>query len=408
MHDFLLKELHNIDIKKEIETIGFDKTYSNKAVSKFEYKNFKIFNLNCAQANIIKQTALTVGADCATHREVITGKIEKSSVILGGSISQLIKIAKKLEHQPFGLKELGKLILKNCEPALKDIKILNQVQNDGKVEVQNDDKVPIQKDRVYRTKIMGILNLTENSFSDGGKYYETTDAVKHLNQLIEDGADIIDIGAESTKPFSTSVSAEHQLEKLIPVLKYIKSNNIKIPISIDTRSAKVALKCIELGANIINDVSGFDFDSKMVNVLAGNPDIKIIIQHSKGTPETMQISPVYENLMDEIFINLKSKVDFAISQGIKKENIIIDPGIGFGKTKADNLEIIKRWRELKTIGCPILLGLSRKSLLDMPQAQNSDKDLYTLVLNSILINENIDYIRVHNVKIHKNFQNILG
>lgn len=361
MHDFLLKELHNTDLEQELKFIGFDKCYTYKGKNKFIYKNFKIFNLTCAQANIIKQTALSVGADCGTHREVITGKIDSSCVILGGSISQLVKIAKKLEHQPFGLKELGAILTEKCNPQT-----------------------------AHSTKIMGILNITENSFSDGGKYYEFDEAVKQLNRLIEDGADIIDIGAESTKPYSEPVHAEKQLEKLIPILEYIKSNNIKILVSIDTRSAKVAQECIKLGANIINDVSGFDYDADMVNVLANNPQVKIIIQHSQGTPENMQDSPQYDNLMDEIYINLKNKVDFALSKGIKKENIIIDPGIGFGKTKAHNMEILRRHQELKTIGCPVLIGLSRKSLLEMPDASNEEKDIFTLSLNSILINVVID------------------
>ena len=121
----------------------------------------------------------------------------------------------------------------------------------------------------------------------------------------------------------------------------------------------------------------------------------------------MQDNPTYENLMDEIYISLKEKIDFAISKGIKIENIILDAGIGFGKTREHNFEIIKRWKELKTLNCPVMLGLSRKSLLNLPEATNEEKDIYTLALNSLLINENIDYIRVHNVKIHKNFQNIL-
>ena len=160
--------------------------------------------------------------------------------------------------------------------------------------------------------------------------------------------------------------------------------------------------------SIINDVSGFDFDKKMADVIAKNPQIKIILQHSQGTPETMQDAPHYENLMDEIFINLKKKIDFALSKGIKKENIIIDPGIGFGKTKAHNMEILKHWQELKTFGCPILIGLSRKSLLGMPEATNEEKDIYTLALDSGLITQKIDYIRVHNVKLHKTFQDMLN
>lgn len=379
MHDFLLKELSNTDLEKELENIGFDKTYTNKAKDKFQYKNLKIYNLSPAQANILKQTAISVGADCGTHREVITGKVDISNSILGGSISELRKIADKLQYQPFSLKYLGQSIKQFCKYSDSE-----------------------------KTKIMGILNVTKNSFSDGGKYFNFEDSVKHLQELIADGADIIDIGAESTKPYSQAISADEQLDKLVPIMKYIKSNDISVPISIDTRSAKVAQKCIELGANIINDVSGFDYDAGMVNVIADNPEVKIILQHSQGNPENMQNNPHYENLMDEIYFNLKRKVDFAISNGIKKENIIVDPGIGFGKTKEHNVEIIKRWKEFKTIGCPVLIGLSRKSLLELQNSDNEEKDLYSLALGSILINEDIDYLRVHNVKIHKKFQDILN
>ncbi len=377
MHDFLLKELSNTDIEKELVDIGFDKTYTHAASDKFIYKNFKIFNLTVAQANILKQTAISVGADCGTHRDVITGKQELSSCILGGSLSQLGKIAKKLKMQPFGLKDLAGLI---------------------------EDKIATYQNK--KTKIMGVLNLTTNSFSDGGEYFEFENAVKHLHQLIDDGADVIDIGAESTKPYSQPVSAHEQLIKLEPILNYIKENSISTPISIDTRSAEVARRTVELGATIINDVSGFYYDTGMVDVIA-QTGVKVIIQHSLGTPDIMQDTPVYKNLMDEIYTSLYKKVNFAISNGIKKENIIVDPGIGFGKTRENNLEIIRRWHEFKTIGCPVLIGLSRKSLLNMPDAANDEKDIYTLALNSILINENIDFIRVHNVKIHKTFLGIL-
>lgn len=379
MHDFLLKELSDTNIEHELKLIGFDESYAKKAAEKFLYKNYKIYGLTCAQANILKQTALATGSDCATNKNVITGKAELSDCILTGSISQLKKIAQKLQYQPFGLKNSG-IILEE--------KLNNSTQT-------------------TKTKIIGILNLTKDSFSDGGQYYNFDDAVKHLNDLIKDGADIVDIGAESTKPFSKPVDDNAQLEKLLPILDYIENNGIKIPVSIDTRSAKVAKECIKKGAGIINDVSGLEYDSEMVNVISSNPEVKIIIQHSKGTPDVMQVSPEYENLTDDIFKSLKEKTDFALSKGIKKENIILDAGIGFGKTKEHNLEIIRRWKELKTIGCPVLLGLSRKSFLGIPQANNNEKDLYTLAFNSILINENIDYIRVHNVKIHKTFQNIL-
>lgn len=378
MHDFLIKEIHNTDIKQELLNIGFDKGYSRFATSKYNYVNLKIFDLSVPQANILKQSALSVGADCATHREVITGKAELTACILGGSLSQIDKIAKKIKGQPFGLKDLSE-------------QLLNFIS---------------KKEKPSKTKLMGVLNLTENSFSDGGLYYEYDDAIKHLKKLIKDGADIIDIGAESTKAYSEPVEVEEQLDKLLPILKYVKEKKIETPISIDTRSSKVARICIQYGAKIINDVSGFDYDVQMIDVIAQNSHVKIILQHSLGTPENMQENPTYSNLMDEIYCSLHNKVQLALSRGIKKENIIIDPGIGFGKTRKDNFEILKRWQELKGIGCPVLIGVSRKSLLNMQKSTNEEKDIYTLALDSILISQNVDYLRVHNVKLHKNFLDI--
>ena len=377
MHDFLIKKITETDFDKELKYIGFDETYINKAKYKFKYINFKIFDLNCAQANILKQTALSVGADCATNKEVITGRVDKSDVILGGSVAQLTKIAEKLQFQPFSLKILGQRIS----------------------ELLNVDKKK-------RTQIIGVLNVTENSFSDGGQFRDFNSAVKQLEKLIDDGADIIDIGAESTKPGAKEVNSSEQLKYLLPILDFVNDNNIKTPISIDTRNSVVAEECINSGAKIINDVSGFDYDSNMVNVISNNPGTKIIIQHSQGLPENMQENPYYSHLMDDIYKSLDSKIKTALDNGIKKENIIIDPGIGFGKTREDNFEIIRKWQEFRTLNCPVLLGISRKSLLNMNNADNSEKDLYTLALNSILISQNIDYIRVHNVKIHKKFLDI--
>lgn len=377
MHDFVLKEIVTDDLGKELSSVGFDKSYIKKARGKFVYKNIKIFDLTPAQANILKQTALSVGADCATHRETITAKVEKTDCILGGSLSQIEKIAGKLACQPFGLKKLGEMLLQMHE---KDL--------DG-------------------CKIVGILNLTTNSFSDGGEFYEFDKAIEHLNEMINDGADVIDIGAESTKPYSEPVSDAEQLAKLVPLLEYIKENDIKIPVSIDTRSSAVARKCLELGADIINDVSGFDYDEKMPEVIA-EFNAKVIILHSKGTPQNMQDKPVYENLTDEIYLGLKNKIDIALSKGIKRENIIIDPGIGFGKTREDNFEIIRRIEELYGLGCPVMLGVSRKSLLNMPDEDNFTKDIFTLALNAVAINKKVDYIRVHNVKLHRKFLDIFN
>ena len=364
MHDFILRELKNSDIETEILNIGFDKSYAAKAADKYNYKNIKIYSLTPAMANILKQTAISVGADCATHREVITGKIEKSDCILGGSVSQIKKVAEKLKFQPFGLKILGE-------------KLSNKLTN-----------------KKEKTKLVGILNLTSNSFSDGGLYNNFDKAKAHLLEMISDGADIIDIGAESTKPYAQAVSPKEQLEKLLPIIDFAKG---KIPLSVDTRSAKVAEECIKHGVNIINDVSGFEYDKDMANIIA-KYNVPIIIQHSKGTPENMQNSPEYTDLMEEIFLKLKEKVDYAHSLGI--ENIILDPGIGFGKSRENNFEIIRRIEELYTLKCPVMLGISRKSLLNMQYADNLTKDIFTTALNTLAVERKVDYIRVHNVKMH--------
>ena len=371
MKKFIVKKIDFYKIEEELKNIGFDISYLMNAKNKYQYLNLKIFGLTLPQANILKQTALTVGADCAVHRDVLTANIEKTDCILGGSISQILKISDKLKNQPFSMKVLADVIEER---------------------IKTEEKIT--------PKLVGILNLTKNSFSDGGQFYDFSSAVEHLHQLIDEGADIIDIGAESTKPFSEPVSANDQLEKIEPILNYIQKSNINVPISIDTRSSEVALRTIDLGASIINDVSGFDFDKNLVNVVSSTGK-KVIIQHSQGTPENMQIKPKYENLVDEIYLSLQNKVEFAQQKGMLKDNIIIDVGIGFGKTKEQNFELIRRIDEFKSIGCEIMLGISRKSLLDMKDETNEVKDIYTTALSSLAIERNVDYLRVHNVKMHK-------
>lgn len=368
MHDFILKEISSDYILNELHQIGFDEGYRFVAQDKFKYKNIKIYNLTPAQANIIKQTALTVGADCATHREVIRGGVEYSDAILGGNIAQLKKIADKLKYQPFSLGILSENITKQIQP------------------------------RKTKTKIVGILNITPDSFSDGGEYFKPENAIKHFNQMLEDGADIIDIGAESTRPNSAPVPADEQIFRIKPLLEYIRKENVKIQISIDTRSSCVAEFALNNGADIINDVSGGEYDENMFNIVA-QYNVPIIIQHTKGNPQNMQDNPKYENLIDEIFFSLKSKIEKAESLGITQ--IIADPGIGFGKTREHNLEILNRIEEFYSLNKPIMAGLSRKSFLGINESPNEIKDALSLAFSYPLVQKGVDYLRVHNVKLHK-------
>lgn len=372
MSNFLLRQVEYNNIQEELDSIEFDSSYRNKIAEKFRHKNIKIYNLSLAQANILKQTALIFGADCAINRNVITGNIEKSDVILCGSYSQLLKISEKLKSQPFKLAILAKEIEDFLKPSLR------------------------------KTKIVGILNVTPDSFSDGGLYNEPQTAIKKLVELFEDGADMVDIGAESTRPNSVAVNSEEQIKRLKPVLEFIqKEFNGKLPISVDTRSSDVADFALNLGVNIINDVSGAEYDPKILNVVS-KYNAGIILQHSKGTPNS---EPVYTNLIDEIFSGLKNKVDYAKEAGIN--NIIIDPGIGFGKSRLDNLKILDSIDDFYGLNCPVMIGISRKRILGIPTSEISLKDALTLAYSYPLIEKKVDFLRVHNVKMHKTFINSL-
>lgn len=372
MNKFLLRQVEYNNIQDELATIEFDSSYREKIAEKFRYKNIKIYNLSLAQANILKQIALIFGADCAINKNVITGKVEKSDVILCGSYSQLVKIAEKLKFQPFKLAILAKEIEEFLIPSAR------------------------------KTKIVGILNVTPDSFSDGGLYNEPYKAQQKLVKLFEDGADMVDIGAESTRPNSISVSSEEQIKRLKPVLEFAqKEFGGKLLISVDTRSSEVADFALNLGVNIINDVSGAEYDSNILKVVS-KYNAGIILQHSKGTPSE---EPVYNNVVDEIFVSLNKKINYAKEYGIN--NIIVDPGIGFGKSRKNNFIIIDNIEDFYGLHCPVMVGISRKRFIGLDINDNVLKDSLTLAYSYPLIMKNVDFLRVHNVKLHKTLMNSL-
>ena len=224
-----------------------------------------------------------------------------------------------------------------------------------------------------RTCIMGILNVTPDSFSDGGKFFTLDGAVDQGQKLFEDGADILDIGGESTRPFSDAVSAEEEIQRVIPVIENL-SGRMSIPISIDTTKAVVARRAIQAGASMINDVSALRLDPGLADV-AAEYDVPVILMHMLGTPKTMQADPVYNDLIKEIKAFLKNAVEYAQRKGISKSKIIVDPGIGFGKTVEHNLLLIKYLHEFKTLDVPILIGPSRKAFIRNILKDTTVKDI---------------------------------
>ena len=255
-----------------------------------------------------------------------------------------------------------------------------------------------------KTRIMGILNITPNSFSDGGKFFGLDNALAQAEQMIAEGADIIDIGGESTRPFSAPVSIEEETRRVIPVIEHL-AKKITIPISIDTTKSVVARRAIDAGASIINDISSLNFDSDMAGVAAKN-DVLLILMHMKGTPADMQVAPVYDDLMDEVKKFLADAIFQAKEAGVIKKKIIIDPGIGFGKTVAHNLFLIKKLTEFHKLGVPLLLGSSRKAFIRKIMVQNDGTEFKpdhplvetgTQASVAVGIMNGAHIVRVHNV-----------
>ena len=257
------------------------------------------------------------------------------------------------------------------------------------------------------TLVMGIINVTPDSFSDGGKFFSPEVAISHASKLISQGADIIDIGGESTRPGAEQVSETEELNRVIPVIEKIRDENSKILISIDTTKALVAEHAIKVGADIINDVSGFSFDNNMIETVA-RFNVPVIIMHMKGSPQNMQLNPEYKDVINEILDFFKKKIKIAIQSGINRRMIILDPGIGFGKTVEHNFELLSRLNEFNVLELPIMIGPSRKSFigitLDLPP---EDRIEGTAAAVSAGVMNGATIVRVHDVKSMKRVVKII-
>ncbi len=247
---------------------------------------------------------------------------------------------------------------------------------------------------------MGILNVTPDSFSDGGQYTEIESAVEQVKKMLEDGADIIDIGGESTRPGAESVSAEGQIARVVPIIKAIRKKiSASVWISIDTTLSHVAVAALDAGANIINDISAGQGDKNILTV-ASEREVPIILMHMQGTPETMQDNPNYADVVSEVIESLKVRADDALKVGIKKENIVLDPGIGFGKRKIDNINLLAHLSELVDVGYPVLLGTSRKRFMGSICTVSEPFELVTATAatTALGVMDGIMLFRVHDVK----------
>jgi dihydropteroate synthase len=247
-----------------------------------------------------------------------------------------------------------------------------------------------------RTLVMGVLNITPDSFSDGGHYFEPQRAIEHGLRMAEEGADIIDIGGESSRPGSDPLSPDEELKRIIPAIERLASS-LAIPLSVDTNKALVAERAIEAGAQMINDISGLRFDPQLPEV-AARYDTPLIIMHIKGSPKTMQQDPSYDDLMGEIIDYLQEGIERAERAGVDPHQVIVDPGIGFGKRVQDNLTIIHRLAELNTLGRPLLIGTSRKSFIgSVLNAAVNQREVGTVATVAVSVLKGAHIVRVHDV-----------
>jgi dihydropteroate synthase len=310
--------------------------------------NILLKDKSCKVANIIKQEMLSIGGDAAVARGSVACSIDSTDVLIMGTLKQISALIKKIEKQPFGLSLIADDILE----ILKNNRQNQYILKTSKREIILGKK----------TIVMGILNVTPDSFSDGGLFYNTKTAVDRALQMIDEGADIIDIGGESSRPGAQAVDSKTELARVIPIIEKLVKK-IKTPISIDTTKAKVARLALAAGAEIVNDISALNGDKKMAGIVR-DAGAAIILMHMKGNPQSMQkYNLVYDNLMGEITSHLKTSSEKAMKAGIDKQSLVIDPGIGFGKTAEDNYRIIKNIAELKGLGFPIMIGPSRKSFI---------------------------------------------
>ncbi|PLX15269.1 MAG: dihydropteroate synthase [Candidatus Muiribacterium halophilum] len=262
-------------------------------------------------------------------------------------------------------------------------------------------KVKERKFMSDKTYIMGILNITPDSFSDGGKYDNLESALVKAMELEEQGADIIDIGGESSRPGAKEVSLEEEIQRVIPLIKKIREES-KIPISIDTYKPEVARQAMEAGADIINYIKGYSIDSKMLDVVEEH-ECPFVLMHMRGTPENMQQKTDYNALMGDMISEITPVYDKLVDLLGNPGKIIIDPGIGFGKTVEDNWKIIKELQTLKVMGSPVLLGASRKSFIGKTFSIDNihERDIITSFISQFAIQSGVNFIRVHNVELHK-------
>ncbi|MGI6307023.1 MAG: dihydropteroate synthase [Dethiobacteria bacterium] len=363
------------EIKEMLQSIGVDSRGAQIMAPKGLFYTILVEELPLKAALLLKQEMLAKGGECAVSRNVASLQAEKSSALLCGTKRQFVQLVKKLRGQPFGLKNLGQQLTRVIEDSYSRPAVLKF----------KNITYPLGE----RTLIMGILNVTPDSFSDGGRYHTVEEAVEQALQMVKDGADIIDVGGESTRPGYEEISVAEEIGRIVPVIKAIREVST-IPISVDTYKAAVARAALDAGADMLNDIWGGLRDAAILEVAAA-AGLPVCLMHNRDSTQ-------YEDLLSEVVADLRNCAERALAAGVAEENIVLDPGIGFGKDFAQNLEVMRYLQEFTILGYPVLLGTSRKSMvgkaLDLPVEQRLEGTAATVAYG---IACGVEIVRVHDV-----------
>ena len=376
------------EARKEMRNIGVDPQGIRIMAPKMLHCSFKIEGINSFSANIIKQHLLSLGSDAAVERKALLEKV-KTSMIIFGTFSQIDKLTKKLQGQPFELKEVAYKVKQSLKAYTKSV-----------------FKAGNKSLRINKPLVCGIINVTPDSFSNDGILKDAhtradveKTALMKVEAMAKNGAKMIDVGAESSRPYAAAIDEKEEISRIVPVLRAVRKRFPKLIISVDTYKYKVAREALDCGVDAVNDITALRYSPKIADLIS-KYKLGCILMHMKGTPRTMQINPFYKNgVVSEVFDFLKERVEYCLNNGIDRTQLMVDPGIGFGKTVNDNYRIIKNLRVFRALSLPVFIGVSRKSFIGKALNAGVDGRLYGTI--SALVSSYIngaDVLRVHDVK----------
>lgn len=370
----------NAEVPSIMEHYAVSHTGIELMRDRFAQRTFVVKGLSSPGANALKQHLLSLGGEAAVPKHAIAGGTEKCDILFSLRDDRFPALIERLRMQCFHLPELADQIerYRTARAPWYDFR---------------HDRIPAD-----RPAVMAILNVTPDSFSDGGRYATADAAVKRAEELIAQGADIIDIGGESTRPGASPVDAAEETRRVVPVITRIRSEHKKVVISIDTTKASVAAAALAAGADIINDISALTYDPRMAFV-ASQAAVPLILMHMQGTPRTMQQDPRYDDILAEINAYFDAVVARALDAGVKRERLLLDPGFGFGKSAAHNLTLLKHLEAFTMHRLPLLAGLSRKSFIGATTGRKDTGDRLagTLAAQTLALSKGAAILRVHDV-----------